>query len=155
MSDRSAWDLKGFGFAAAALALAGVAYLAGRTASTEVLARTNGPSLGQVSADWTGVAPSHPENLWLSRTDGAARGPRKALAIGDRVSIGKADGTGQQFEVTGVELIESDALGTPGSTIQIISGRNEGASDTPSVRFIFAIEPPTAPSPASKPEKVL
>jgi hypothetical protein len=130
------WRTEAIGLAAVT-GLAMMAAFAVRTAPEAVLARDYGDALARLAAEWPTPAKA---NIWLSRSEPAPRPLRKALAVGDRVSIASSAGTLETFEVVSVEEVAADSIGAPQSLIQIVTGRPVSGAGAATVRFIFAVE---------------
>lgn len=63
----------------------------------------------------------------------------KALAIGDRVTIGSVTAS-EVYEVVKLETIDGAAIGLAGVRLQVVTGRAEGASAEDDVKFIFVVD---------------
>lgn len=152
MARRVAQLMTWFGVTAAAVLAGGIGYVAGRGAPEDVLARSYASSLGDVSTHWQRPEGGH---LWLSRAELHPLPLRKAIAVGDHVSIGSGSDRADSYEVVAVETIEADGLGLPGSQIQLVTARPEGTSTGAAVRLIFAVEPPASIPQTVRADKVL
>ena len=153
MADRSHRPI--MSLAAAALLLGGLvvavahANLPGR--ADAVLADGYGRALADADTHWSST---RSENLWLSRLGDQPVVLRKAIMIGDRITVG-GNAHADTFEVVGLEQIDGEGLGQPSLRIQVVTARIDGSATTETVRFLFAVEAPTTVAPALLPEKVL
>ena len=143
------------GFTAAAIMLAtllltlGYANLAGSTDA--VLERGYVRALAAADTHW---ASSRTGDLWLSRFGEHPATLRKAVTIGDRITVGGATRS-DVFEVVGLEQIDGEQLGQPLLRIQVVTARVDGTTSGETVRFLFAVEAPATASVTPLPEKVL
>ena len=133
----------------ALLATVGYASLTG--SADAVLASRYGRALGDAETHW-GSAPT--ANLWMSRLGDQPAVLHRAVAIGDRITVGGQART-DVFEVVGLERIDGDVLGQPSLHLQVVTARPDGNGPAETVRFLFAVEAPATAPATLLPEKVL
>lgn len=88
----------------------------------------------------------------MSRLADTPAPSRKALAIGDRINISGTSGS-DSYEVMALDTIDGATIGLAGIRLQVVTGRIDGAAESETVRFIFAVDGP-AITPA-KPDRTL
>ena len=141
--------------AAAALLLGGLLGAVGYAnlpgSADNVLARGYGRALAEADTHWSSA---QSENLWLSRLGDQPVVLRKAVMIGDRLTVG-GNARSDTFEVVGLEQIDGEALGQPSLRIQVVTARVDGGATAETVRFLFAVDAPATAPLAPLPEKVL
>lgn len=131
--------------------LAGIAGIAWLRTSEDLLASGYGRALADADTAWTS---GQAANVWLSGQGEQSATLRKAVSMGDRISVG-GPARSDVYEVVGLEHIDGEALGLPTLRIQVVTARIDHRPQAETVRFLFAVEAaPTAPSPPP-PGKVL
>ena len=143
------------GAVTAAMATAAIVYVAitggAVDVAANVLARGYGRALADVDTSWSGPPPG---NLWLSGIGEQPIAMRKAVTIGDRITVGNNSRT-DVFEVVGLGQIDGEPLGFPAMRIQVVTARVDGHASGETVRFLFAVDDPTPVTAQPKPDKVL
>ena len=119
-----------------------------------LLARSYTQSLASVPTAWERRLTG---DLWLSNAPTAdagrggvatAIGPlHQALSVGDQIKISSRAGVDETIEVTALEAFDGDAMGLTGLQLQVVTGKPIGAASGHVVRFLFAVDVPTAPLP--------
>ena len=159
---------RGLGVAVACAVTAAVGYAAFSGGDTDltarVLARGYGQALADVDTSWTSAhsgkdAAKASGNLWLSGLSEQPMPMRKAVVVGDRITVGNTTRS-DVFEVVALGQIDGEPLGLPTMRIQVVTARldgqaAEGQAPGETVRFLFAVDD-LRPVPAQpKPDKVL
>lgn len=115
-----------------------------------LLARSYAHSLTSVPTAWERRLSG---NLWLSHDVGQDKSLsnvqplRHALAIGDQIKISARAGTEETIEVTALEEFDGEGLGLSGQQLQMVTGKPLTGLPGETVRFLFAIDTPSAPAP--------
>lgn len=136
----------------AGCALAGVlGYVGLAGGSGDMLARGYSRAFALSETAWSTAQPGH---LWLSGLGEQPAALRKAVVIGDRITVG-GSGRSDVFEVVGLEQIDGEPLGSPALRIQVVTARVDGSVTGETVRFLFAVDGPATAPAAPKPDKVL
>ena len=139
------------GLATGAALLVGYTCVNGFRTTDDVLASGYGRALADADTAWN-HGPAH--NIWLSGQGEQPASLRKAVALGDRITVG-GHARSDVYEVVGLEHIEGEALGMPTLRIQVVTARIDSRAQSETVRFLFAVEAaPTAPA-SPPPGKVL
>lgn len=141
--------------AAGASLVSAVLYCAIPTRIEDVLARSYGAALADAETTWPNRNSGH---LWLSRLGEQPALLRRALALGDKITVGSHQNP-DVFEVVAFEQIDGTPLGHPSLQIQVVTARPETAPHDSeareTVRFLFAVDTaPVAPA-LAKLDKVL
>ncbi len=150
--------------ACATAAVIGYLALAGRGTdfTGNVLASGYGRALADADTSWSSAASGKSSaNLWLSGLGDQPIAMRKAVAIGDRITVANNSRT-DVFEVVNLEQIDGEPLGLQATRIQVVTARVDGNASGghasvsgETVRFLFAVDD-ARPVPAQpKPDKVL
>ena len=139
------------GIAAGCALVTAVGYVSFTGGAGDVLARGYGRAFAEADTTWSTAQPG---NLWLSGLGEQPAALRKAVVIGDRITVG-GSGRSDVFEVVGLEQIDGEPLGLPALRIQVVTARVDGSGTGESVRFLFAVDGPATAPAAPKPDKVL
>ena len=141
--------------AASAVLLSAVVYCVLPIRIEDVLARSYGSALADAETSWS---PRNAGHLWLSRLGEQPALLRRAVAVGDKITVGGLQHP-DVFEVVALEQIDGTRLGHPSLQIQVVTARPEGMPHEneirETVRFLFAVDNAPAVAPLTKAEKVL
>jgi len=147
---------RGLAVACGAAVLTAIVYAGGAAdVAGNVLARGYGQALADVDTAWRS-APSGKAsgNLWLSGLGDQPVAMRKAVVIGDRITVGNNNRT-DVFEVVGLGQIDGEPLGLQAMRLQVVTARVDGHPSGETVRFVFAVDEPRPVPAEPKPDKVL
>ena len=117
----------------------------------DVLARGYSRALAEADTTWSSAQAG---NLWLSGMGEQPAMLRKAVSVGDRITVG-GHSRNDVFEVVNLAQIDGEPLGLPALRIQVVTARVDGATAGETVRFLFAVDAPATAPAQPKPDKVL
>lgn len=94
-----------------------------------------------------------PARLWLSSSASSGNGQ---LATGDLVTLLPEAGHPEAIRVLSVERIDGGEISSPGSSVQIVTGRIGSGPASRTVRMMLVVDPPATSDPKRPdPDKTL